>query len=192
VTDERKSVAPERPGRYQRSIGGGVGSLIVLVVVVLAFVGFRALFRDNPEVEPEAVDYLAVVAPAQQAGMPVVYPRSLPSGWRATSVDYTPGERPAWGVGMLTDDGKFVGLRQQDADLSSLLETYGVKSAVEGDTVTVDGALPPRWQEWSDPDGDHAYAASVGEYEVLVYGSAPVDDLLTVVRLLTDAPATAG
>ena len=192
MADEQQAVAPEQPGRYQRSIGGGVGSLIVLVVVVLAFVGFRGIFRDNPEVEPEAVDYLAVVAPAQQAGMAVVYPRSLPSGWKATSVDYTPGERPAWGVGMLTDHEKFVGVRQQDADLSLLLETYVDKDAVEGDTVTVDGAVVPEWQEWSDAGGDHAYAASVGDYEVLVFGSASVDDLLTVVRSLTDAPVTAG
>jgi hypothetical protein len=33
-------------------------------------------------------------------------------------------------------------------------------------------------------------AATVGDYEVLVYGSAPVGDLLTVVRSLTDAPVT--
>ena len=42
--------------------------------------------------------------------------RSLPSGWVATSVDYLPGDRPAFGVGMLTADGKFVGMRQQDID----------------------------------------------------------------------------
>jgi hypothetical protein len=66
----------------------------VLVVVVLAFVAFRAFFRDNDAVDVEPVDYLAVVAPAQQAGIRIVYPPSLPEGWTATSVDFVPGESP--------------------------------------------------------------------------------------------------
>jgi len=182
----------DRPGRYERTIAGGVGSMIVLVLVVLAFVGLRAVFRDNDAVDVDPVDYLSVVGPAQDAGVPVVYPPTLPDGWKATSVDFDPGDRPAWGVGMLTDDGKFVGVRQEDADLDSLLDTYVDEDATEGDTVTVEGALVPEWQEWSDAGGDHAYAASIGDYEILVYGPAPTDDLLTIVRSLTDAPLSAG
>ena len=49
--------------------------------------------------------------------------------------------------------------------------------------VTVEGAIVPEWQEWSDAGGDHAYSATVGDSEVLVYGSAPTEDLLTVVRV---------
>ena len=186
---ERSGDQPgDRPGRYQRTIAGGVGSMIVLVLVVLAFVGLRAVFRDNDAVEVDPVDYLSVVGPAQEAGVPVVYPPTLPDGWKATSVDFDPGDRPAWGVGMLTDDGKFVGVRQEDADLDSLLDTYVDEDAAEGDTVTVEGALVPEWQEWSDAGGDHAYAASIGDYEILVYGPADTDDLLTIVKSLTDAP----
>ena len=197
MTDQQQGERPadrpaERPGRYQRSIAGGIGAMIVLVLVVLAFVLFRAVFRDNDAVEVERVDYLSVVGPAQDAGVPVVYPPSLPEGWKATSVDFDPGDRPAWGVGMLTDDGKFVGVRQQDDDLDSLLETYVDEDATEGETVTVDGAIVPEWQEWSDTGGDHAYAASIGDYEILVYGPAPTDDLLTIVRSLTDAPLSGG
>jgi LCP family protein required for cell wall assembly len=122
VSDQQQPVG--RAGRYQRSIAGGVGSLIVLVVVVLAFVAFRAVFRDNDAVDVEPVDYLAVVAPAQEAGIQVVYPPSLPEGWTPTSVDFVPGARPAFGVGMLTDDDVFVGVRQADEELTTLLETY--------------------------------------------------------------------
>ena len=86
MSDQQQPVG--RAGRYQRSIAGGVGSLIVLVVVVLAFVAFRAVFRDNDAVDVEPVDYLAVVAPAQEAGIRIVYPPSLPEGWTATSVDF--------------------------------------------------------------------------------------------------------
>jgi len=186
VSDQQQPVG--RAGRYQRSIAGGVGSLIVLVVVVLAFVAFRAVFRDNDAVDVEPVDYLAVVAPAQEAGTRIVYPPSLPDGWIPTSVDFVPGERPSFGVGMLTDDDLFVGVRQADDDLANLLETYVDADAVKGDVVTVEGSIVPDWQEWSDAGGDHAYSATVGNTELLVYGSAPTEDLLTVVRSLTDAP----
>ncbi len=176
------------PGRYQRSIGGGVGAMVVLVVCVLAFVGLRSLTRDNGEVTPEAVDYLSAVEQVQSTGLAAVYPPSLPSGWKATSIDYVPGKRPVWGIGMLTDDGKFVGVRQADENLSSLLTTYVDADPVQGDTVEVPGALTEEWQEWSDDGGDHAYSASLGDDEVLVYGRAPTEDLLTIVRSLTDAP----
>lgn len=184
--------APEKPGRYQRSVAGGVGSLLVLVLAVLAFVAFRAVFRQNDSTGAQAVDYLAVVAPAQQAGVHLVYPPALPKGWTATSVSYLPGDRPAWGLGMLTAGGKFVGLRQQDEDVSSLLQTYVDANPVEGRTVTVSGSVASQWQEWSDSGGDHAYAASVGGDEVLVWGDAPTDDLLAIVRSLTLAPVPAG
>jgi hypothetical protein len=181
--------AEGRPGRYQRTIAGGIGSMIVLVLAVLAFVLFRGVFRDNEAAEVEPVDYLSVVGPAQDAGLRVVYPPSLPEGWKATSVAYDPSTRAAWGIGMLTDEGRFVGVRQEDDDLESLLDTYVDDDAVEGDTVTVDGAIVSEWQEWSDDGGDHAYAATIGDFEVLVFGEAPVEDLLTVVRSLTDARA---
>jgi hypothetical protein len=186
VSDQQQPVG--RAGRYQRSVAGGVGSMIVLVAVVLAFVAFRAVFRDNDGADVEPVDYLAVVGPAQEAGVQVVYPPTLPEGWMATSVDFVPGGRPAFGVGLLTDEEKFVGVRQEDDDLATLLETYVDDDAVEGDAVTVEGSVVPEWQEWSDAGGDHAYSATVGDTEVLVYGSAPTADLLTVVRSLTDAP----
>ena len=118
----------------------------------------------------------------------MVYPPSLPHGWTATSIDYVPGKRPAWGIGMLTDDEKFVGIRQADDNLSSLLATHVDADAVQGDTVTVPGALTEQWQEWSDAGGDHAYSASLGDTEVLVYGRASTEDLLTIVGSLTDAP----
>lgn len=186
VTDQQRAPAEGAPGRYQRSLAGGIGSLIVLVLAVLAFVGFRAVFRDNDAVDVEPVDYLAVVGPAQQSGMRVIYPPSLPRGWKATSVHFDPGDPPAWGVGMLTGEGKFVGVRQQDSELDGLLADAGLDDPAEGDLQQVQSPIATKWQEWSDADGDHAYTAEVGDYEVLVYGSAATDDLLTVVRSLTD------
>jgi hypothetical protein len=164
--------------------------MIVLVALVLAFVVFRGVFRDNDQVEQEPVDYLAAVHAAQQAGAELVYPPTLPKGWTATSIAYQPGDRPSWGIGMLTDDGTFVGLRQEDAALETMLEEYVDADPVQGDTVTLDSPIAREWEEWSDAGGDHAYAASYGGDEVLVFGSASTDDLRAVVESLTDAPVS--
>ena len=176
--------------RYQRSTGGLVGALLVTVLVILGFVGFRALNRDQPDVQPTRVDYLAAVSAAQGANIDVVYPPALPRGWKATSVDFVPGERgdrPAWGIGMLTDGGHFVGVRQEDASLDDLLHTYVDANPTKGPKLTVDGSVARTWRSFSDSGGDHAYAAEVGHDNVLVYGSASTDDLRRVLDGLTTA-----
>lgn len=176
--------------RYPRTFGGLVASMIVLVAAVLAFVGIREVFRDQPHITPEPVDYLETVGAAQQAGIPVVYPESLPEGWMATEVRLTPGDRMVWGLPMLTDDEKFVGIQQEDADLTTLLDTYVDTDARQGANVSIDSAVAQTWSSWTDEGGDHAFAAEVGETTLLVYGSAPVSDLKELVSRLTVAPVS--
>jgi hypothetical protein len=179
--------AGTRPARYPRTANGLIGSLIVTVLVILAFVALRALNRDDLEVKPEPVDYLATVADAQAGGYTLVYPESLPDGWIADSIDFVPGDRPAWGIGMLTDDGRFVGIRQEDAPVDELLDTYVDKDPDEGGSVDVPGTVAPTWRTFSDAGGDHAFAAEVGRDTVLVYGSAGVADLRELLELLSTA-----
>jgi hypothetical protein len=52
----------------------------------------------------------------------------------------------------------------------------------------VDGSVTRQWEGYADAGGDLAYAAEVADHVVLVYGSAPADDLLTLVESLTTAP----
>lgn len=177
-----------RPGRYPRTANGLIGSLIVTLLVIGGFVALRALNRNDLEVKPTAVDYLASVGFAQDSGFDPVYPESLPQDWIATSVDFTPGDRPVWGIGMLTDDGKFVGLRQADESVDDLLHTYVDKDPAEGDKVDVAGSVAPSWRSFADSGGDHAYAAEVAGDTVLVYGSATLADLREVLENLTLAP----
>ena len=181
--------APSAP-RYQRSTGGLIGALLVTVFVILGLVGFQALNRAQPDVKPTRVDYLAAVSAAQGANISVVYPSALPRGWMATSVDFVPaerGQRPAWGIGMLTDGGKFVGVRQEDASMDDLLHTYVDENPTEGPRLRVDGSVARTWRSFSDSGGDHAYAAEVGHDTVLVYGSASTDDLRRIVDELSTA-----
>ncbi|MCW2793348.1 MAG: hypothetical protein JWO76_2446 [Nocardioides sp.] len=179
--------AGTRPARYPRTANGLIGSLIVTVLVILGFVALRSCTSDDLEVKPEPVDYLATVADAQAGGYRLVYPASLPDGWIADSIDFVPGDHPAWGIGMLTDDGKFVGLRQEDAPLDELLHTYVDADATAGDPVDVSGSVAPTWRTYSDAGGDHAFAAEVGRDTVLVYGSASVADQRELLALLSTA-----
>lgn len=178
---------PGRPGRYQRSANGLIGALLITLLAIGAFVAFRAINRDNPEISPTSVDYLAAAQGAQAGGFDVVYPTSLPSGWIASSVHLTPGDRPAWGIGMLTDDERFAGVRQEDASLDDLLHTYVDDDPTEGDTVRIDSEVGTTWRSFSDSGGDHAYATEMGRDVILVYGSAGTDDLRTLAEDLTTA-----
>ena len=189
--------APERPSRYDRSFGGLVVAMVVTVVFAAAYVGFRALTRDQPEVVQD-VDYLSDVRDLAGAGVPVVHPCRLPEGWRSTSTSFTRGEPPTWGIGFVTDDDEFVGLRQEQADVEDLLETYVDESPDEGEDAAPANDLGiTTWQTWSDPGGDHAFSATLGApvagQTLLVYGSASVAEQEELIDLLTtQAPGADG
>jgi hypothetical protein len=183
----------EAPSRYSRTTNGLLASLLVTVLAVGAFVAFRAAFRDQPSFDTGPIDYIEPVRNAQDNGIELVYPRELPEDWQVTSIDYVRGAPPAWGIGMLTDDGRYVGLRQEDADADELVSAYvdedadpGSESGFESDLAT------GPWQTWSDAGGDLAYstsltggAAGAAGQTVLVYGSASRDDQEQLIALLT-------
>ena len=55
----------EQAGRYQRSAGGMVGAMVVLVVLLVAWVAIQSLVKDQPDSAVRTVDYAQVVAPAR-------------------------------------------------------------------------------------------------------------------------------
>jgi hypothetical protein len=175
----------EQPSRYTRSFSGMVGAMIVTVLFVLVFVVWRGLFRTDVDETPVAVDWQESVELADQAGLDVVRPRELPAGWTATSVDLFAGDDPRWGLGVLTDDGDFIGIRQQDTAVEDLVRVYVDEKAEAGDEASVASDVTDTWQTWSDDGGDHGYATELGDDAVLVYGSAPVDDIEAYLGLLT-------
>jgi hypothetical protein len=189
--------APERPSRYDRNFGGLLAAMVVTVVFVAAYVGFRALTRDQPDLEPD-VDYASCVAYLQEADVSVVHPGSLPSGWRANAIHFTRGTPPQWRLGLLTPDDGFVGVVQQDEDVDDLLSEYVDESPREGpDAAPANGLGVTSWQTWSDAGGDHAFSTELGSgplagQTLLVYGSAPFADLEAVLGALTLDPVAGG
>jgi hypothetical protein len=167
-----------------------VGALLVTLLVIGAFVAFRALNRDDLEVGPGSVDYLEQAGLAQDAGLDVVYPRDLPRGWQATNVQVVPGERPVWAISLLTDGQRYIGVRQEDDQLDDLHAAYVDEEVQERPDVRVEGSVAADWQVFEDDGGDLAYAAEVGDDVVMVYGSAGEQDLRMVLERLTTEPVT--
>ncbi len=174
----------EKPGRYQRSTGGLFGALLVTLVVIIAFVAFRGLLRDDIEIKPEPVDYAAAATAARGAGFDVVSPKALPAEWMATNVDLRQTEPPVWGLSILTGEGKFIGLRQQSGSVADLIDTYIDEDAEEGEPLELDSAVGSTWQTWTDEGGDTGYLVELDSQRLLVYGSAPASDLQTFITLL--------
>ncbi len=162
-------VVSGQAGRYQRSAGGMVGALVVLLALVGAFVAFRALSRDDPPSPVREVDYVQVADYARkQTDFEVVAPTSLPAGWRATTVSYIDGEDGRWHLGLLTGQDDYVGLEQAESSEESMVATYVDEAAVPGDAIDVAG-LP--WTTWSDDGGDLALVREVGGTVTLVVGN---------------------
>lgn len=173
-------------GRYQRSVTGMIGAMLVTVAVIAAYVAFREANRNDLDVERAPVDYLAVVQGIQSdGGLPVVYPPRLPEGWRATIVDQVPGE--AWSLTMLTPQERFVGLRQATRSVDQMVATYVDEAATEGDPVRLDSPLATSWRTFTDDGGDYALVAEVEETVVLVVGTAEPEQI----RELADSLVTA-
>lgn len=179
--------------RYQRTFHGMIVSMVVLVIAVVAFWALNNATHHTPTTD-QSVDYKHSVAQVQQAGAPlhVVYPSTLPKGWTATSADYTaqsgPGTEPSWSLGVVTDHDSFVGLRLESAPLTSLVSTYIDKNAASDGQVTLSTPVGSTWSTFSDAGGDHGYAEEIGDYVLLVYGSADKADMTTFMTSLTTDP----
>jgi hypothetical protein len=87
-------------------------------------------------------------------------------------------------MGMLTDEGRFVGIRQEEESADDMAAVAIDEDAVEGDEVRLDSEVAGTWTTWTDEGGDTGYAAELGDQTVLVYGSAPREDLTEIVALL--------
>lgn len=161
-------------GRYQRSVAGMVGSMLILVLVVGGFIVLREANRTTPDATVKTVDYARTAEFAQdQVDFPIVQPRPLPEGWRATSVRFVPAPS-SWHVGFLTDEDRYVGLEQARRSEQKMVESYVDPEAVEGDPVQVAGDT---WRTWTDEGGDTALTRTEGEVTTLVVGT-PGQDVL--------------
>ena len=144
----------ERPGSYQRSTRGMLAALVVVVVGVAAYVGLRGLVQNNTATPVPNVHYRGWAHSGRVDGkLDVMVPGPMPRGWRATSASYLTGSDPHWHLGLLTDQGRYVGIEESWAGASAMARQYVDTSAARHGTVTVGGR---RWTVWTDQGGDYA------------------------------------
>jgi hypothetical protein len=172
----------ETPGRYQRSFSGMVGALVILVLVILAFVGFRGLVRNDPASPVKPVDYEQDASYARDvAPFPVLAPRRLPAGWIATSVEYNQIGKPSWHLGTLTADRHYVGLEQSRTPVAKMVARFVDPEAVRGADVRLAGRS---WQTWTDAGHDLALVTADPKVTTLVVGPVSRSTLERFVRTL--------
>lgn len=159
-----------------------IGALLVLLAVIATFVFFRAINRNDPPNPVQAVDYQQTTTFARgHARFDLVAPKTLPAGWRATSVSFTPGLNAHWHLGQLTGQDRYVGLEQGDAPVRSMLTTYVDPDPAPGKAVTIRGTT---WAAWSDSGGDQALVHRQGKTTTLVVGTVPQSVLVGYVDTL--------
>ena len=148
----------DRPGGYNRSFGGLIGAMIVMVVAVVVVWLALGLFRDEAEFEPTPIDYDASMAALTESGAQLAYPEALPEGWRVNNLAYDPAD-PSFSLALLTDEERFVGVYHGREDLDELLERLVDEAVEEDGTVELsDGdGESTSWQVFGDEGGDTAY-----------------------------------
>lgn len=160
----------EQPGRYQRSPNAMIGALLVLLVVIAAFVGLRAISRDNEATPVATVDYAPVLKQARaDKALLAPAPDPMPKGWRATSVRFSPAPHDSWHLGILTGNGKYVGIDESGSTVSDKVNEFLGNDATKGAPVPIGER---RWQAWSRPDGNYALTLDTTTGSIWVGGSA--------------------
>lgn len=172
-------MSQQRRASYPRTFNGLIGAMVVLVLIVVGWWGVNQLLDTAPEQPVQSVDWNNwVQAAVADDSLQVWAPQELPLGWQATSAIYHTGSSPQLRIGMLTPEGKFVGLVQSRLTIKELTETYLNGDATAAEDINL---AQTQWQEWTSQGGDYALLRSVDNDKttehLFVYGSAPPEQV---------------
>lgn len=175
---------------YQTSLAGLIGALVLCLLFIVAYIGMRAFSRDELEVQAESFDPVPVVRQFQAEGLQVLYPESVPTGWRATSLDNVPNKYPVFGMGFVTrtdSDATFVGYKWADLSASATARRAMGEDVAEGESVTLDTPeFGTEWTEWShgaDTGVSTEYPAE--GRTLLVWGTVTRQEMVDFINSLT-------
>lgn len=165
--------APKRGRLTARRPRDMIISLAVLLVPIgLIFVGWKFL-SDGQDVSP--VDYGETVAEAKRAGLSVVEPEGLSSGWIPISHSLD-GHKGAMTlrIGYHTPDEAGLQLVQSDADTATVLDS----SLGEGAKRTGDKEIAGReWTVYATDDGHDGYVSTADGMTIAVVADAAEAEL---------------
>ncbi|MBW8765965.1 MAG: DUF4245 domain-containing protein [Geodermatophilales bacterium] len=173
------SPAMQRAGRL--SYANMLRSLLPLVLICLAIVGWNA-FRQAPDEGVRQVDPSTTVAlAAARAGYPILAPAGLGKDYRPTSAstdagNAAEGDPVTLEIGYLTPSEKFAGFVESDDAKAAPLRAV-LDGAREQGTEQVGGQT---WTRSTTQRGETALSRVVGQATVVVTGSATDDELRAV------------
>lgn len=153
--------------RGNPSMGDIFRSIAVLGGIILALFVIGRIVTITPDQPTRAVDYLEAVESSRTVSEFDLYaPRSLPEGWRATSVRF---EESGWHLGVVTDEDDYIGLEQVTDSPTRAIERFAEGSRAFGETV-IDSET---WSLRTGPDDDLTYVRRDTGNTVVVTGTAP-------------------
>jgi uncharacterized protein DUF4245 len=153
--------------RGNPSMGDILRSVGVLVLVILAIWGISKLFSQNPDSPTPSVDFASTVKSARPAAdFPLLAPPSLPAGWKATSVRFSP---QSWHLGVLTKTGDYIGLEQAKISVDRAVDEFAKGSKTAGTTRIG----PQTWEQRKGPKDAITYVRTEAGLTTLVTGDAP-------------------
>ena len=132
-----------------------------LALILIPLVVITIIFTNTPNDHPvKEVDWKPVLAKArEEAPFEVLAPENLPSGWRATRVNWVPQGKPylngeasprnLWQIGFLTPDDAFVDLNQGDVRPQEMVDQQSRDGTADGSSVVAGKT----WQRLISPDG---------------------------------------
>ncbi|WP_448611682.1 DUF4245 domain-containing protein [Geodermatophilus sp. URMC 60] len=173
--------AIERANRM--SAANMLRSLVPLVLICLALVGWMAFKQSDVDTVREVDPATTVQLAAARAGYPVLAPAGLPDGYRPTSARTDAGGADAGDpitleIGYLTPSSEYAGFVVSDDVRADAVDGV-LAGAQEQGTVDLDGQT---WSRGTTERGETVLFRTDGDVTVLVTGSATDEELESVAR----------
>jgi hypothetical protein len=182
---EEDAAPPVADRRSRQTFANMLRSLLPLVVIVLAVVGWTA-FRQSPDVRPvKAIDPSSTISlAANRAGYPLLVPTDLPRGYRPTSAR-TDGGKAEEGdpvtleIGYVTPSDQFAQFVESDDPRADAV-TALLNDATPAGSVQIGGDSWTRATRQHAQDEETVLSRTVDGVTLVVSGSASEKELETV------------
>jgi hypothetical protein len=182
---EEDAAPPVADRRSRQTFANMLRSLLPLVVIVLAVVGWTA-FRQSPDVRPvQAIDPSSTISlAANRAGYPLLVPTDLPRGYRPTSAR-TDGGKAEQGdpvtleIGYVTPSDQFAQFVESDDPRADAV-TALLNDATPAGSVQIGGDSWTRATRQHEHDQETVLSRTVDGVTLVVSGSASEKELETV------------
>jgi Protein of unknown function (DUF4245) len=168
-----------------------IWSLVPLVVICLALVGWSAFKYDGGDPVKTVETQSSIRAAAAVAGYPLLAPQGLDDRWRATSVrtnagSAQPGDHVSLQIGWYTPTDEYASYVVSD-DARDTALTGVLRTATDEGSVQVAGST---WERHRTTRGETALTRTDGSATMLVTGSSSEQELETLAGSLRPVTPT--